>query len=72
MENPYQTPAADVIAAPATHTAWAFKDPTWLTWVCRACLVAGVLVSLLMIAVVARQYSLFEEAAANGWTVDDV
>ena len=41
MENPYQTPAADVIAAPATHTAWAFKNPTWLTWVCRACLVAG-------------------------------
>lgn len=72
MENPYQTPAADVIAAPATHTAWAFKDPTWSTWVCRACLVAGALVSLLMIAVVARQYSLFEEAAANGWTVDDV
>ena len=72
VENPYQTPAADVIAAPATHTAWAFKDPTWLTWVCRACLVAGALVSLLMIAVVARQYSLFEEAAANGWTVDDV
>ncbi len=28
VENPYQTPAADVIAAPATHTAWAFKDPT--------------------------------------------
>lgn len=72
MENPYQTPAADVIAAPATHTTWAFKDPTWLTWVCRASLLAGALVSLLMIAVMARQYSLFEEAAVNGWTVDDV
>lgn len=72
MENPYQTPAADVIAAPATHTTWAFKDPTWLTWVCRPSLLAGALVSLLMIAVMARQYSLFEEAAVNGWTVDDV
>lgn len=72
MENPYQTPAADVVAAPAPQQAWAFKDPTWLTWACRACLVAGALVSLLMIAVMARQYMLFESADANGWTVDDV
>lgn len=72
MENPYQTPAAEVIAAPPAHTAWAFKDPAWLTWACRACLVAGALVSLLMIAVMARQYSLFEAAEANGLTVDDV
>jgi len=72
VENPYQTPAADVVAAPAPQQAWAFKDPTWLTWACRACLVAGALVSLLMIAVMARQYMLFESADANGWTVDDV
>ncbi len=72
MENPYQTPAAEVAAVRATQTIWVFKDPTWLTWACRLCLVAGALISLLMIAVMARQYALFEAAEANGWTTDDV
>lgn len=72
MENPYKTPTAEVIAAPARQEAGSFKDPAWLTWACRLCLVAGALMSLMMIAVMARQYTLFETAAANAWTVDDV
>jgi len=72
MENPYQTPAADVGAVAGAQSARTFKDPTWLTWASRICLVAGALVSALMIAVMARQYRLFEAAQANGWSVDDV
>lgn len=71
VENPYRTPAADV-AGVVPHANATFKDPTWLTWACRICLVSGALVSLLMIAVMAQQYELFGVAKANGGSVDDV
>jgi hypothetical protein len=73
VENPYQMPTADV-AGTASHAGAvsAFKDPTWLTWACRVCLVAGALASALMIVVMAQQHALFEAAKANGWSVDDV
>jgi hypothetical protein len=72
VENPYQTPAADVAGAvPHVDAHATFKDPTWLTWACRICLVAGALVSVLMIVVMTQQYALFEDAKANGWSVDD-
>lgn len=72
MENPYQSPVAEVGAAPGVPREWNFRDPTWLTWACRICLVAGVVVSVLMIAVMAQQYRLLETAKAGGWSVDDV
>ena len=71
MENPYQTPVAEVAVAPAA-TQWHFKDPTWLSWASRMCVMAGMLASLLMIGVMAHQYHLLGNADARGWTLDDV
>jgi hypothetical protein len=70
MENPYQTPAA--VVASAAPPAPQFKDPTWLTWAARACLIASAVISGATIAVTMQQYALLKSAETGQITLDDV
>ena len=72
MENPYQAPtAAAAFTASTAYPSKQFKDPTWLTWAARACLVASALMSAATIAVTAQQYVLLKSAEAGQMTLDD-
>lgn len=70
MENPYQTPIAAV--ASAAPSAPRFKDPTWLTWATRACLIASAVISGATIAVTMQQYALLKSAEAGQISLDEV
>lgn len=63
MDNPYQAPASAV--GPVPGMAHAFRDAAGLTAACRYMLYASIAVSLISIAVSAREIDLLQQAGAG-------
>ena len=73
MENPYRAPSATAVPGAGVATPiTVFKDPTILTAVTRACLIAGVLTSLAAVVAWAQEYTLLQRAQAGELTIDEV
>lgn len=73
LENPYQTPlTAAVPGAGMSTPIGVFKNPTILTWVTRACLVAGALISVAALVSWSQEYALLQRAQAGELTLDEV
>jgi len=72
MENPCQAPTAPTAAADGSYSAKQFKDPAWLTWVTRICLIASAVISGATIAVTMQQYALLKSAEKGQMSLDDI